>query len=40
MGITDETHFEKMAEKAEKGCVGAYVPLTKDDIVGIYRRAL
>ena len=40
VGITDETYFEKMAEKAEKGCVGAYVPLTKDDIVGIYRRAL
>lgn len=40
VGITDEKNFEKMAEKAEKGCVGAYVPLTKADIVGIYRRAL
>ena len=40
VGITDETNFEKMAEKAEKGCVGAFVPLSKDDIVGLYRRAL
>lgn len=36
----DETHFEEMAEKAEKGCKGAYVPLSKADIIGIYKAAL
>ena len=36
----DETHFEVMAEKAAKGSVGSFVPLSKDDIVSIYRAAL
>ncbi|MBQ4176509.1 MAG: iron-containing alcohol dehydrogenase [Lachnospiraceae bacterium] len=40
VGITDETHFEVMAEKAAKGSVGSFEPLTKEDIVEIYRAAL
>ena len=39
VGITDETHFEKMAEKAAGGCIGGFVPLSKEDIIGIYRAA-
>jgi len=35
-----ETHFDIMAEKAVKGCEGAYVPLTKEAIVSIYKAAL
>lgn len=40
IGINEETHFEKMAEKAAKGSVGSFVPLTREDIVEIYRAAL
>ena len=40
VGITDEENFEVMAKKAADGCVGSFVPLSKDDIVEIYRRAL
>ena len=40
VGITDETHFEIMAEKAAAGCKGAFVPLTKDDIISIFRMSL
>ena len=40
VGICEETHFEEMAEKAAAGCVGCYVPLTKEDIIGIFRAAL
>ena len=40
VGICEETHFEEMAEKAAAGCVGCYVPLTKEDIIGIFRDAL
>ena len=40
VGITDETHFEVMAEKAAKGSVGSFEPLTKEDIVEIYRAAM
>ena len=29
-----------MAEKAAKGSVGSFVPLSKDDIVSIYKAAL
>lgn len=36
----DETHFEVMAQKAAKGSVGSYVPLTQEAIVSIYRAAL
>lgn len=36
----DETHFDIMAEKAAAGSTGSYVPLTKEDIIGIYRAAL
>ena len=39
VGICEETHFEEMAEKAAAGCVGCYVPLTKEDIIGIFRAA-
>jgi hypothetical protein len=28
-----------MAEKAAKGSVGSYVPLTKEDIIGIFKAA-
>lgn len=40
VGICEETHFEEMAEKAAAGCVDCYVPLTKEDIIGIFRAAL
>lgn len=36
----DETHLEVMAEKAAKSCDGAYVPLTKEAILSIYKAAL
>ena len=39
VGITDETNFEIMAKKAADGCVGSYVPLSKDDIIAIFRAA-
>lgn len=39
VGITDQTHFEKMAEKAAAGCEGGFVPLTKDDIIEIFKAA-
>ena len=40
VGITDEKNFEVMAQKAADGCKGSYVPLTKDDIIQIFRAAL
>ncbi len=40
VGITEETHFEVMAEKAAKGSVGSFEPLSKEDIVEIFRAAL
>ena len=40
VGINDETHFEVMAEKAAKGSIGSFEPLSKEDIVEIYRAAL
>ena len=39
VGIDSDEHFEVMAEKAAEGCVGCFVPLTKDDIVEIFRAA-
>lgn len=39
VGIDSDEHFEIMAEKATEGCVGCFVPLTKDDIVEIFRSA-
>lgn len=39
VGIDSDEHFEIMAEKAAEGCVGCFVPLTKDDIVEIFRSA-
>lgn len=40
VGITDEKNFEVMAQKAADGCKGSFVPLSKDDIIEIYRAAL
>lgn len=40
VGIPDEEHFEVMAQKAADGSRGSFVPLSKDDIVEIYRAAL
>jgi alcohol dehydrogenase YqhD (iron-dependent ADH family) len=37
VGITSQDKFEIMAEKAAKGSVGSYVPLTKEDIIGIFK---
>ncbi len=39
LGI-DDSHFEDMADSAYGFCNGCYVPLTRDDIVQIYRNAL
>lgn len=40
VGIIDDHAFEKMAESAAKGCKHSYVPLTKEDIINIYKKAL
>ena len=40
VGITDETHFEIMAEKASPSGKKAFYPLTKEDIVEILKKAL
>ena len=40
VGITDKTHFEEMAKKAADGCDGSFIPLTKDDIISIFEKAL
>lgn len=40
VGITEKTHFEEMAKKAADGCDGSFVPLTKEDIISIYEKAL
>lgn len=40
VGIADETHFAVMAQKAAKNLGRSFVPLTADDVVEIYRRAL
>ena len=39
VGITEKVNFEKMAEKAEKGCKGCYEPLSKKDIMAIFEAA-
>ncbi|MDO4741331.1 MAG: iron-containing alcohol dehydrogenase [Eubacteriales bacterium] len=39
LGI-DETHFDEMARKASKGLQNAYVPLTKEDVLAIFKAAL
>lgn len=36
----DETHFEDMARSCCPFCEGCYVPLTMEDIVAIYKKAL
>lgn len=40
VGITDEKNFEIMAKKACDGSRGSFVPLSKDDIVEIFRAAM
>ena len=40
VGISDDSCFGIMADKAAKGCEGCFVPLTEKDIVEIYRRCL
>ena len=40
VGITEETHFEVMAEKASPSGKKAFYPLTKEDIVEILKKAL
>lgn len=39
VGIVTQDKFEIMAEKAAAGSEGCYVPLTKEDIVKIYKAA-
>jgi len=39
IGIDSRENFEVMAEKAAAGCVGSFVPLTKEDIVEIFEAA-
>jgi hypothetical protein len=36
----DETHFDEMAEKAEKRTKFSYVPLSKEDVKAIFKAAL
>lgn len=40
VGIEDDRYFDIMAEKASAGLDQAFVPLYKEDIVNIYRKAL
>ena len=40
VGITDDTHFDVMAEKAAPSGKNAFYPLTKEDIIEIFRKAL
>lgn len=40
LGITDESHFESMAERASDGLDECQVPLDKDKIVEIYRKCM
>ncbi len=40
VGIADDKYFEDMAEKAAKSTKATFVPLSKEDIIEIYRRAL
>lgn len=40
LGITDESHFESMAERAADGLDECQVPLDKDKIVEIYRKSM
>ncbi len=39
VGITDDKNFDIMAEKAYEGSKGSFVPLTKEDIVEIFKAA-
>ena len=39
VGITDEKNFEVMAQKACDGSKGSFVPLSKQDIIEIFRAA-
>jgi len=35
----DDRYFDQMAEKAARSTAATFVPLTKEDIKEIYRRA-
>lgn len=39
VGITDDKNFDVMAQKACDGSKGSFVPLSKEDIVAIYKAA-
>ena len=39
VGITEESHFDEMAEKAARGGKRWFVPLTKEDVIAIFRAA-
>ena len=39
VGITDDSKFEIMAEKAAAQCANSVIPLTKEDIIKIYKLA-
>ncbi|MGN0650645.1 MAG: iron-containing alcohol dehydrogenase [Oscillospiraceae bacterium] len=39
VGITDDSNFEVMAQKACEGSKGSFVPLTKEDIMEIFKAA-
>lgn len=36
----DETHFDIMAQKASAACANTYVPLSKQDVLAIFKAAL
>ena len=40
VGITDDSKFEEMAEKAAANLKNVFVPLTKEDVVNIYKACL
>ena len=40
VGITDDSKFEEMAEKAAANLKNVFVPLTKEDVMSIYKACL
>ena len=40
VGITEDIHFEEMAEKAANSIKGSYIPMDKDMIIRLYRACL
>ena len=40
VGVKDESHFDMMARKAARKCIGSYVQILEPDVISIYRAAM